>query len=930
MSEMKESLQSNSPPQSTLSKTYDPKAVEGQWYEAWEKAGYFKPASQGEPYTIVIPPPNVTGSLHMGHALNSTLQDILIRYEKMNGKAALWVPGTDHGGIATQNVVEKILRDEKTSRHDLGREKFLERMWKWRSDTGDTILMQLRRLGATLDWEKTRFTMDEVCSKAVRQAFVDLYNKKLLYRGKRLVNWCPRCHTALADIEVDHKESNGHLWHIRYPLADRRQKERPQAKKKKTSVFDQGFIEVATTRPETMLGDTAVAVHPKDNRYKDLIDMKVKLPLTGREIPIVADDVVDKTFGSGAVKVTPAHDPTDFDIAGRHNLPHITVIDFEGKMTEDAGKNYTDLDRFEARKKVVEDLEQQGLLTKIEDYKLSVSVCYRCDCIVEPLESEQWFLSMGEMAKKAIEASKKGRIIFVPDSWESPYLLWLKNLKDWCISRQIWWGHRIPVWYCVKKEGDESKRLDYPPIVSMEDPKENPYPEGELEQDPDVLDTWFSSALWPFSVLRWPDEGDDIKRFFPTSTMVTGHEILYLWVARMTMFALQFKNDIPFKTVFIHGIVRDKKGRKMSKSLGNVIDPLDLIKDYGADAVRFALAQSAAPGRDMQVSKDNFTASRNFSNKIWNATRFSLVHLASLKDIPDLAHFKDKWELSDRWILNRLNLVIRSTTEAMKIFDIDAASRGLYDFFWSDLCDWYLEMIKPRFDEAKREEFGFDASSADAAGAVLATVLETVLRLLHPFMPFITEELWQKLPKKAQEKSRHIMATAWPEADPSWDDKEASKQMQVLQEMVTKIRAIRSEMGIPPTQPIDVVAKSSERNTEKLLSDQKIILKCLNSRVQTLKIDPHAARPKASAAAVVPGANLYVPLEGLINFEKERARLEKELAGVKQELERIGKKLNNQDFITHAPPEEVAKAKARLQDAKERAHRLEENISTLS
>jgi valyl-tRNA synthetase len=904
-----------------LAKTYDPSNVESRWYDEWEKNGYLSPDAKAvgdkPAYTIVIPPPNVTGSLHMGHALNSTLQDALIRYHKMNGHAALWVPGTDHGGIATQNVVEKILKNERVSRQDLGREKFLERMWAWRKEAGDTILMQLRKLGATLDWTRTRFTMDEVCSKAVRHAFVELYNKKLLYRGFRLVNWCPRCHTALADIEVEHKDVKGHLWHIRYPLAERRKEKRSSAKKKELTPpsYEKGYVVVATTRPETMLGDTAVAVHPKDRRYKGIVGNKVTLPLTGREISVIADDVIDKSFGSGAVKVTPSHDPTDFEIGARHKLPHITVIGFDGKMTEAAGPAFAGMDRFDARKKVVEELEKLGLLEKVEDHNLAVSVCYRCDSVIEPLESEQWFLSMKQMAKKALDASKKGKVKIVPESWESPYRLWLKNLRDWCVSRQIWWGHRIPAWYCKSKK-------TCPPIVSLEDPTSCPTCKGkDIEQDADVLDTWFSSALWPFSVFKWPEETADLKRFYPTSTLVTGHEILYLWVARMVMFGLEFNNKVPFNTVLIHGIVRDKQGRKMSKSIGNVIDPLDLIKEFGADAVRFSLAQSAAPGRDMQISKENFVMTRNFSNKVWNATRFSLMNLAGMSSIPPRETWEKNLELADQWILHRYNDVIRETTKAIEAMDLDAASRGLYDFFWGDFCDWYLEMVKPRL-------LGDNPSAA--ARATLATVLEGTLRLLHPFMPFITEELWQKIPKPEGEKSPHLMAAAWPQPAKSWDNKSAFGRMKILQEMVTKLRAIRSEMGIPVTQPIDVMVKSSEPETIKLIEAQKIILQSLNSRVGNLSVDAKAVRPKASAAAIIPGADLYVPLEGLIDFAKERARLEKELLTVKEDSERMAKKLSNQDFVTHAPKEEIEKAQGRLKESKERAVRLEQNINALS
>ncbi len=908
----------------TLSSAYDPKNVESRWYDVWDKAGYFQPSTDGKPYVIVIPPPNVTGSLHMGHALNNTLQDVLTRYHRMRGFAALWVPGTDHGGIATQNVVEKILMKERISRHDLGREKFLDRMWAWRAETGDTILNQLKRLGASLDWTRTRFTMDEQCSRAVRHAFVELYNKKLLYRGKRLVNWCPRCQTALADIEVEHNDVKGSLWHIRYDIIDRRKVKRPVTKRTRPNpIFERGYIIVATTRPETLLGDTGVAVNPKDRRYKELVGQHVKLPIVGREIPVVADDVVDKTFGSGAVKVTPAHDPTDFEIATRAKLPHITVIGFDGKMTETAGPNFVGVDRFEARKKIVEELEKIGALIKTEDYKLSVSVCYRCNSVIEPLESEQWFLSMADMAKKAREANKKGKVRIVPESWESPYQLWLRNLKDWCVSRQIWWGHRIPVWYCENKK--------CAPTVSEQDPTACATCGGKkLTQDPDVLDTWFSSALWPFSVMGWPDQTPDLKRFFPTSTLVTGHEILYLWVARMIMFGLEFLGKTPFQHVLIHGIVRDKQGRKMSKSLGNVIDPLELIAEFGADAVRFSLAQTAAPGRDMQISKENFVSARNFSNKIWNATRFVLMRLDGMQSIRAVTPETPGLDLADRWILHRFNEVVQETTDAIERFDLDAASRGLYDFFWSDYCDWYLEMVKPRVDREHFADLPCTPESTQAARDVLATVLEGTLKLLHPFVPFITEELWEKIPKSASSTAAHIMISEWPKKSAGYADKKAAQDMSVFQEVVTKLRTIRSEMGIPVTQPIEVFVKPASEETAQLINRQSIVLKTLNSRVANIKIDKAAARPKASAAAVVPGATMYVPLEGLIDFAKERARLEKELASLGVDAERLSKKLSNQDFVTHAPTEEVEKAKARLKETQERVRHLGDNISTLS
>jgi valyl-tRNA synthetase len=877
-----------------LDKSYDPTLVEPAWVDRWEAAGYFGAASEGKPYTIVIPPPNVTGSLHMGHALNSTLQDILIRYHKMKGFAALWVPGTDHGGIATQNVVEKLMKKEGVSRHQLGREKFLERMWAWRQETGDNILFQLRKLGAALDWTRTRFTMDEVCSKAVRKAFVDLYKKKLLYRGKRLVNWCPRCGTALADIEVEHKDSKGSLWHIKYPSQD-----------------GASYVTVATTRPETLLGDTAVAVHPDDERYRDVAGKMLALPLTNRFIPVIADDAIDAAFGSGAVKVTPAHDPTDFEIGHRHHLPHVTVIGFDGKMTAEAGPAYVGLDRFAARKKVVADLEAQGLLEKVEDHNLALSVCYRCDDVVEPLESEQWFLSMRAMADRALEAGRTGQVRIVPESWENPARLWLENIRDWCVSRQIWWGHRIPVWTCEAGRGCER-------IVSEIDPTSCPSCGGtSLVQDPDVLDTWFSSALWPFSVFNWPDNNPDLKRFFPTATLVTGHEILYLWVVRMVMFALEFHNTVPFKTVLIHGIVRDKQGRKMSKSIGNVIDPLDLIKDYGADALRFSLAQSAVPGRDMHIAPENFVSARNFSNKIWNATRFALMNMPPVRvELPSSAALS----MEDKWILHRTNDIIETVTQALESFDMSAAARALYHFFWSDFCDWYLETAKPRLQSAEQKA---------APQAVLAHVLETSFRLLHPFTPFITEELWQKLPRATTTTTTHLMASSWPVANPAHQFPEAYRDMVRFQEVVTKLRSIRSEMGVPPPQPIEVHVQTQDSSLQSLLETLSPVLASLNTKISSLRFAAQLSRPPASVSAVVPGANLFVPLSGLIDFSKEKTRLEKELGQVRQDIERMEKKLANADFTSRAPAEEVAKARERLAEAQERSRRLGENIEIL-
>ena len=914
-----------------LPSIYDPKNVEARWYPLWEQARLFSPkTSGGSPYVIVIPPPNVTGSLHMGHALNNTLQDVLIRWKRMSGLVTLWVPGTDHGGIATQNVVEKILKKEGVHRQDLGRERFLERMWSWRRESGDTILMQLKRLGCSLDWSRTRFTMDEGLSRAVMTAFVELYKAGLIYRGKRMVNWCPRCSTALADIEVEHESRKGHLWHIRYPL------------EKKSS--DPKWIVVATTRPETMLGDTAVAVNPKDKRYKSLIGQNIVLPLMNRSIPIVGDVAVDSSFGTGAVKVTPAHDPVDFEIASRHKLEHITVIGFDGKMTEEAG-SYKGLDRFLAREKITEDLAVKGLIEKVDDYPLSVVVCYRCGTILEPLESEQWFLSVGPMAENALKASKEGRVKIVPKSWEKPYALWLRNIKDWCISRQIWWGHRIPVWYC-RKNPDTC-----PPIVQVEPPTQCPTCKGvDLEQDPDVLDTWFSSGLWPFSVSGWPDSTPDLKAFYPTSTLVTGHEILYLWVARMVMMGLYFMKDVPFKHVLIHGIVRDKQGRKMSKSLGNVIDPLEIIDKYGTDALRFSLISSAAPGRDMQLAPDGFLGARNFCNKIWNAYRFAVVALTD-PELPVLGvdaqgirdmHVMGAWfkehhkslELSDRWILSRFQSACREATKSLDRFDLDQAARQLYDFFWSEFCDWYLELVKCRLNSQIRSALGLpepEPSSQRSAQITLLYVWEGCLRLLHPLMPYLTEELWQKLPGRRAEAapSSFLVQADWPQPDGRLSDSKAEDEMGRLQEAVTALRTIRSEMNVPPQTRIDVYAHSTQGNGALKLFEEHIASLQFLAKVGRFQIHEKDDRPPSSASAIVQGAELYVPLAGLIDFAKERARLGKEAEFLSEDAEKLRKKLSNEDFLTHADAEEIQKTKERFEQAAAKLERVKANLALL-
>jgi valyl-tRNA synthetase len=901
-----------------LPKVYSPEETESRWYDQWEAKGYFKPLekSSGDAFTIVIPPPNVTGSLHMGHALNNTLQDILIRWRRMQGRPALWIPGTDHGGIATQNVVEKILKTEKKTRHDLGRDAFLARMWQWRRETGDVILKQLRRLGASLDWSRTRFTMDEVASRAVVEAFLRLFKKGLIYRGPRMVNWCPRCHTALSDIEVEHEELPGKLWHIHYPLEE-----------------GGGHIVVATTRPETMLGDMAVAVNPEDPRYKDLIGRKLLLPLMNRAIPVIADAAVDASFGTGAVKVTPAHDVTDFEIGERHRLSHEVVIGFDGKMTDRAGA-YAGLDRFEARKRIVADLTEKGLLEKEEDYRLAVSICYRCLTHIEPLVSEQWFLKMSDMAARAAAATREGKVRIFPSTWEKPYLLWLDNIKDWCISRQIWWGHRIPVWYCPNSAQDsrmkaagmphktsslEPRADECPPIAAAEKPAVCPNcGSKDLVQDEDVLDTWFSSGLWPLSVFRWPEQTDDLKKFYPTSVLVTGHEILYLWVARMVMMGLEFEGDVPFRHVYIHGIVRDKHGKKMSKSLGNVIDPLEIMKKYGTDALRLSLSESSIPGRDMQLSNDSFLKARNFANKLWNASRFVLMNLEGYR--PAALPPRSSMTLADLWILDELQAAVSSVTDALERYNPAEAARGLYEFVWSSFCDWYVEIAKIRLN-------GTDPGARQTAQSVLINCLEKILCLLHPVMPYETEEIYQAIRPFVLNPADSIMIQHWPVEETAYRDNEAAGRMAGLRQVVTAIRTLRSEMNVTPGKQIDCFVKTSDSQWSANLSSMEwqAEIKFL-ARVNSLSIDAKIERPHESAVAVFDAGEIYVPLKGLIDMAKEKARLEKNLGQVNNAIARDAQMYGNTDFRKHAPKEEVERLASRLKDNQTKAALLKRNL----
>jgi valyl-tRNA synthetase len=883
-----------------LSKVYNPSETEKKWYVLWENKGYFKPLpahAGGSAYSMVIPPPNVTGSLHMGHALNNTLQDLLIRWRRMKGDEAVWVPGTDHGGIATQNVVEKLLQKDKKTRHDLGREKFLERMWEWRKESGDTILLQLRRLGASCDWSRTRFTMDEVFSRAVRSAFKALFDKGLIYKGPRMVNWCPKDHTALADIEVEHEERAGQLWHIRYPIAG-----------------GSGHIVVATTRPETMLGDTAVAVNPADDRYKALVGKKLRLPLMDREIPIIADEAVDASFGSGAVKVTPAHDATDFEIGERHKLPHVVVIDFNGQMTSKAG-SYAGQDRFEARKRIVEDLEAQGLLEKTEDYRLAAAVCYRCDTIIEPLVSEQWFVSMKDMAARAADATRKGRVKIYPASWEKPYLAWLDTIRDWCISRQIWWGHQIPVYYCQDKK--------CPPFASVDKPAACPKCGGhDLKQDPDVLDTWFSSGLWPMGVFGWPDETPDLKRFYPTAVLVTGHEILYLWVARMVMLGLEFRNDVPFRDVYIHGIVRDKKGKKMSKSLGNVIDPLVIMEKYGTDALRFSLSTSSIPGRDMQLSDDAFLRARNFANKLWNASRFVQMNLEGYTPQPLPAGAS--LGLADSWILHELQTTIQQVTTALECYNPAEASRVLYDFVWGTLCDWYLEISKVALT-------GNDAKAKRTKQTLLVHLLSQSLCLLHPFMPYETEELYQALRPFLLESADSIMIAPWPQPQNTLLNDPAANKMHLVQNVVIAIRTLRSESVIPPGMELDCQLRNLDPQASEIVEDRDVHqFICSLARLKSLTHRESDPKPAEYLFTVFNGGEIYVPSQGVVDKEKEKTRLRKNLTQLEQMLQRGQAALDNKDFLERAPQEEVQNRRETLQQTRKKIEWLNKNLEGLS
>ena len=873
-----------------LPKGYDPKGIEERIYAYWEQKGLFKADvhSSKPPFCIVIPPPNVTGNLHMGHALNNTLQDILCRYKRMKGFNVLWQPGTDHAGIATQNVVERELAKKGLSREEVGRKRFIQMVWEWKQRYGDIITKQLRRLGSSCDWSRERFTMDKGLSRAVKEVFIRLYEEDLIYRGDYIINWCPRCMTALADLEVEYEERDSFLYYVRYPIEG-----------------EEGYITVATTRPETMLGDTAIAVNPRDERYKMHINKRVILPIMNRSIPLIEDSYVDTEFGTGALKITPAHDPYDFEIAQRHGLEAIKVIDEKGRMNELAGP-YRGMDRFECREAILQDLEKEGLFEKKEPYRHSVGHCYRCKTVIEPLLSKQWFIKIKPLAQKAIEAVKDGRTRIIPSQWEKVYYDWMENIRDWCISRQIWWGHRIPAWFCrdcgevmvLREEPQRCKGCD----------------SGNIEQETDVLDTWFSSALWPFSTLGWPDETEELKVFYPTSVLVTGFDILFFWVARMMMMGLHFMKDVPFRDVYIHALVRDAEGRKMSKSKGNVINPILVMDRYGTDAFRFTLASLAAQGRDIKLSEERISGYRNFVNKLWNSARFTLMNLSEDldEDIPQ------QLTLADRWILTRLSDVTLRVSDALKDYLFNEAANICYQFVWHEFCDWYIEMVKYAL-------YGKDLKVKTDSQKVLKKALSAILRILHPFMPFVTEEIWQRL----QGDTVSIMETEWPKPDEFMHDSDAISEMETVKEIIIAIRNVRGEMNIAPSAEVNVIADVPDLEEQRIIEKNIHYIKLL-ARVRKISIERNIIKPQHSGSAVAGRNQVHVLLEDVVNLEEERERIQKEIKKAEKELGKLKRKLQNQQFLTKAPEEIVKKVRAEADDMEEKIKKLNTNLEALA
>ena len=873
-----------------LAKTYNPKEVEERWYKYWEENDLFKANTRSDksPFSIVIPPPNVTGSLHMGHALNNTLQDILCRYKRMKGYNVLWQPGTDHAGIATQNVVEKDLALKKTDRHQIGREQFIELVWEWRKKYGGIIINQLKRLGSSCDWSRERFTMDEGLSQAVREVFVSLYEENLIYQGDYIINWCPRCHTALADLEVEHEDTDSFLYYIRYPFENQK-----------------GSLTIATTRPETLLGDTAVAVNPEDERYENLSGLNVLLPVLNKPIPVILDKYVDKEFGTGALKITPAHDLNDFEIGNAHGLKRIKVIDESGKMNELSGP-YQGMDRFECREKILDDLKNSGLLEKIEPYRNAIGHCYRCKTMIEPLLSKQWFVKAAPLAEKAIAAVRDGKTKIVPANWERVYFEWMNNIKDWCISRQIWWGHRIPAWYC--QECGEV-------IVAKEEPRICTQCKSKnIQQETDVLDTWFSSALWPFSTLGWPDSTDELKTFYPTSVLVTGFDILFFWVARMMMMGLHFMGDVPFRDVYIHALVKDEQGQKMSKSKGNIIDPLVVLDSFGTDSFRFTLSVLAAQGRDIRLSEERIAGYRNFMNKIWNAARFSLMNL---KDCKSPSINTDTLTLADTWIMSRIGAVADEISSHIDDYKFNDAASITYQFVWHEFCDWYLEMVK-------LELYSEDQKRMEVAQSVMQILLSGVLRLLHPFVPFITEEIWQRMPHT----EGSIMVSQFPQRTEFIDNKESIKEMDLIKEVITGVRNIRGEMNIPPKKDVKIVIDVKGEKEKKILKNNFSYITSL-AKVESIDVVSDMGKPDSSATYVFSDIQVHILLKGLINYDDERKRIYKGIKKVEKEIEISKKKLANRDFLNQAPSHIVENVKEKVHHMNMKLEKLHQNLTIL-
>ena len=878
--------------------TYNPKEIEQQWYTYWEEKGYFHEEvdTNKEPFSIVLPPPNVTGQLHMGHALDNTLQDILIRTKRMQGYNVLWMPGTDHAGIATQvKVEENIMKTEGKSRHDLGREEFLKRVWEWKQEYGSTIVKQIRSLGASCDWTRERFTLDEGYHEAVLKVFVELYEKGLIYRGERITNWCPNCLTALSDIEVEHEDENGHLWHIKYPVIGE----------------EDVFLTVATTRPETMFGDVAVAVNPNDERYAHLVGKELLLPFVNRHIPIIADEYVDQSFGTGCVKITPAHDPNDFEMGQRHNLESIVVMNPDGTMNAGAG-HFVNMPRELARKQVVAELEAQGLLEKVEDHGHSVGHCSRCNTTVEPMVSKQWFVSMEPLAKPALEVVRDKSIEFVPERFTKTYTNWLESIRDWCISRQLWWGHRIPAWYC--QDCGET-------IVTADTLTECPHCHGKVEQDPDVLDTWFSSALWPFATMGWPEDTEEVKHWYPTSVMVTGYDIIFFWVARMIFMGLEFKDEIPFKHVFIHGLVRDSQGRKMSKSLGNGINPLEVIEEYGADALRFTLVTGNTPGNDMRFYMERVEANRNFANKIWNASKFVLMNLEGFDE--SFVPSAEDYTLADKWILEEYNKTVTNITNNLDKFELGEAASAVYDFIWNTYCDWYIELAKPRL---YNKEGGHDRQTAQY---LLVSILRHMMELLHPFMPFVTEHIWQHLPHEGDS----IMVAPWPSTLSMEGFSSAAAHMNVMMDGIKGIRNMRAEMNVPMGKRSEVILVPATEELKGILETHGDYFHTLGWAEKVTVLSPDAPKPENATVTVVNGLEVYLLLKDLIDADKEKERIAKEQATVLKEIARLEGKLNNQGFLAKAPEAVVVKEKEKLEEYKQKQQALnerEEFLKTLA